>query len=244
MQWFKHDTDCDESEGLSMLIEKYGWEGYGRWFRILEIIAKKMDKTDRCSASYPAAKWQKMLGIYHRRSLEDWLQSLVNLCSISVECQEDVITIYVPNLLKKRDTYSKRFEHCSNKVPPKNKEVRSKNIYIPENPESEPVLSDKKPPPEPKAKHDDIPYSEIISDLNTVCGKSYRVSSGGTKEKIAARWHEGFRLEDFKKVHRNQASRWLKDPQYNAYLRPETLYGTKFDSYLNSSEVKKEQVLL
>jgi hypothetical protein len=32
---------------------------------------------------------------------------------------------------------------------------------------------------------------------------------------------------------------WLSDPHWNKFLRPETLFGTKFESYLNQQEGKK-----
>ena len=120
MRWFKHDTDADESEGLSMLIEKHGWEGYGRWFRMLETVAKKMDHSDRCSVTYPVKQWQKILGTYHRTLLEDYLQSLLDLRLIFVESKDNLITISIPNLLKKRDEYSQKSRQTPENVIPKN----------------------------------------------------------------------------------------------------------------------------
>ena len=83
------------------------------------------------------------------------------------------------------------------------------------------------------AKPDPIPYSEIIDHLNTRCETSYRAGTRITKEKIAARWAEGFRAPDFKMVIDWKVERWAKDPKMYAYLRPETLFGPKFESYLN-----------
>lgn len=83
-----------------------------------------------------------------------------------------------------------------------------------------------------------VPYDEIISYLNSVCGTSYKSSSKATRAHINARWREGFRLEDFKRVIDKKAAEWLHDPKMAKYLRPETLFGTKFESYLNAPEVK------
>ena len=54
-----------------------------------------------------------------------------------------------------------------------------------------------------------------------------------TIREIKARLNEGFKLEDFKIVIDNKCSEWLNDKKMNQYLRPDTLFGTKFESYLN-----------
>lgn len=84
-----------------------------------------------------------------------------------------------------------------------------------------------------------IPFSEIISDLNAVLKTSYKLSSVKTQQLLKSRWAEGYRLEDFKAVHQIKNREWKDDPKMSKYLRPETLYGNKFESYLNQKEVKK-----
>lgn len=74
---------------------------------------------------------------------------------------------------------------------------------------------------------------EIIEYLNSKSLKNYKYSSDKTKKHIRARLKEGFVVDDFKQVIDNKVSEWLDDPKMNAYLRPETLFGTKFESYLN-----------
>lgn len=76
-----------------------------------------------------------------------------------------------------------------------------------------------------------IPYKEIISYLNQVTNKKYKVTQKW-KDLIKARWNEGQRLEDFKKVINVKSSQWLNDSNMNKYLRPQTLFGNKFDDYL------------
>ena len=79
-----------------------------------------------------------------------------------------------------------------------------------------------------------IPYVEIIDYLNSKCLKSYKHKNRIAREKIRARWNEGFRLEDFKRVIDIKAAEWLNDTEMNRYLRPDTLFGSKFEIYLNS----------
>ena len=78
-----------------------------------------------------------------------------------------------------------------------------------------------------------IPYVEIINYLNDASGKNYRSSTRKTKDLIKARWNEGFRLEDFKKVIDTKNNEWKNDQKMKKFIRPDTLFGTKFEGYLN-----------
>lgn len=78
-----------------------------------------------------------------------------------------------------------------------------------------------------------IPFSEIINYLNSSAGKKYKASTNKTKACIKARWNEGFRLDDFKKVIDTKTTEWKRDAKMSQYLRPETLFGNKFEGYLN-----------
>lgn len=82
-------------------------------------------------------------------------------------------------------------------------------------------------------KPDHIPYQEIMSYFNQQAGTSYRASSKATQRLIKARSNEGFEVEDFKKVIDIKVTAWKNDPKMSQYLRPATLFGTKFESYLN-----------
>lgn len=76
-------------------------------------------------------------------------------------------------------------------------------------------------------------YSLVIEKLNSLANKSYKSSSKKTQQLIKARANEGFTLEDFYKVIENKVCTWKDDSKMDQYLRPSTLFGTKFESYLN-----------
>lgn len=80
---------------------------------------------------------------------------------------------------------------------------------------------------------DHIPYKEIVDYLNQNTGSKYRSSGAKTKKLIKSRFNEGFSLDDFKQVIDIKSAQWLKDQKMNKFLRPETLFGSKFESYLN-----------
>lgn len=87
---------------------------------------------------------------------------------------------------------------------------------------------------------DNIPYKEIIDYLNSKTGKNYRDNVQKNRSLIKARWSEGYRLDDFKHVIDNMVKDW-SGTKYAKYLRPETLFGTKFDGYLNQGNVVKRE---
>lgn len=82
---------------------------------------------------------------------------------------------------------------------------------------------------------------EIVDYLNSKIGTHYRATTRKTQSLIKARMNEGFTVDDFKKVIDNKSAEWGKDSKMSKYLRPETLFGTKFESYLNQAAVKPKR---
>ena len=78
-------------------------------------------------------------------------------------------------------------------------------------------------------------YSEVIDYLNIKAGTSYRVNTKNTQSLINARIAEGYTVEDFKKVIDVKVENWL-GTEWEKYLRPQTLFGSKFENYLNENK--------
>jgi len=132
MKWFKHDTDAFLSEGVDALIDQEGFAGYGRWNRLLEIVAFKMDETDRCHAEYSIQKWCRLLGLKQKK-LTLFLELTENKLKTKVVCSENIIRIEIPNLLKKRDNYTKNLQVTDKSLVSKKKikkKIKKKNIKI------------------------------------------------------------------------------------------------------------------
>jgi uncharacterized phage protein (TIGR02220 family) len=81
-------------------------------------------------------------------------------------------------------------------------------------------------------------YSLVVSYLNERAGTHYRASTSKTKSLINARVNEGFKVNDFKTVIDKKANEWI-GTKYEKYLRPQTLFGTNFESYLNQKVTKE-----
>ncbi|RYL92568.1 hypothetical protein EWH91_06815 [Sporolactobacillus sp. THM19-2] len=80
-------------------------------------------------------------------------------------------------------------------------------------------------------------YRRIIDYLNQKADKTYKASTRKTQSLIHARLSEGFCFDDFKSVIDKKCKQWLNDPKMSRYVRPATLFGTKFEDYLNEPEM-------
>lgn len=121
-------------------------------------------------------------------------------------------------------------KHSMQKVPLRNnndKNYQSKEVTIEsnkDNSQSSPIL-----------------YKEIIDYLNQKTGAHYKSSSKANQKLIKARWNEGYTLQDFKTVIDNKAFEWQQSPKMWRYMRPATLFSSKFDDYLNANNLDKSR---
>lgn len=72
----------------------------------------------------------------------------------------------------------------------------------------------------------------VVDYLNEKAGTHYRAGVAKTQALIKARAKEGFTEADFRTVIDKKCADWI-GTEYEQYLRPQTLFGTKFESYLN-----------
>jgi uncharacterized phage protein (TIGR02220 family) len=76
----------------------------------------------------------------------------------------------------------------------------------------------------------------VVPYLNQKAGSAFRADTKYTKRMIGARVKEGYGWKDFQAVIDSKAEAWGKDPKMCEFLRPSTLFGTKFEEYLNASK--------
>ena len=79
---------------------------------------------------------------------------------------------------------------------------------------------------------DNISY--IVEYLNKKAGRKFLPTTKDTQRHISARLAEGYKLEHFEQVIDKKCAQWLGDPKMDEFLRPSTLFGPKFESYLNA----------
>lgn len=91
---------------------------------------------------------------------------------------------------------------------------------------------------DPTAQTINETIKEVVQYLNEKTGCHYKPSSQATIKLIKARLNDGFTLQDFKIVIDKKYAEW-KGTELEKFLRPQTLFGTKFESYLNQKIVRK-----
>lgn len=82
-------------------------------------------------------------------------------------------------------------------------------------------------------------YTEIIDYLNEKTNSNFRVSTKKTQTLINSRLREGYQISDFKTVIEKKTEEW-KNTEMEKYLVPETLFGNKFEKYLQQKVPKKK----
>lgn len=80
---------------------------------------------------------------------------------------------------------------------------------------------------------------QVIEYLNSKTNSHFKHSVKATKQKINARLNEGYTLDDFIVVIDKKTKEWL-GTDFEKYLRPETLFGSKFEGYLNQKMAEKK----
>ena len=80
---------------------------------------------------------------------------------------------------------------------------------------------------------------EIVTYLNEKCGTHYRCNTANTRKHITARFADGYTISDFMTVIDKKSAEW-QGTKFELYLRPDTLFGSKFESYLNQQIKQKD----
>lgn len=93
--------------------------------------------------------------------------------------------------------------------------------------------------PKKPINHNHI-HNHIIDYLNNKTNSNYKYNTKTTQQKINARLNEGYKLDDFIAVIDKKCNEWM-GTEFEQYLCPDTLFGTKFEKYLNQKEVKKNE---
>lgn len=112
MKWFKHQSAARNDERISRLEDKSGLEGYGFYFKMLEIVAEVIDSTDRCEVTYSMSRWGRQTNVSTKKCLF-LLQCCSDVCLMIVQRVGDDITVKIPNLLKYRDNHTKNLQGTS-----------------------------------------------------------------------------------------------------------------------------------
>lgn len=244
VKWIKIVTDIFDDEKM-LLIESLPSADsiIVIWFKLL-CLAGKNNNSGVFMLNERIAYTDEMLATIFRRETNTVRLALKTFEIYGmIEIINDVITI--PNWSKHQtlDQLEERKEYMKDYM----KKYRAKQKLLSEGEINSKVNSkvnvnsleeDKERDKEEDIDIDINIYSEIIDYLNSKANTNYRVNNKKTRASINARITEGFTIEDFKKVIDIKSAEWL-NTNMQPYLRPETLFGTKFEGYLNQKVTKK-----
>jgi len=138
VRWFKHMTDASDDEFIAAVESRFGLEGYARWWKLLEAVAKQTKKSNRPEATYSWPRWEAILH-GRRKQLREFLSGLVELSGsngvatgllgvsnevargfvprIYINDTGELLTVGVPKLLKFRDEYSQKSGQAQESIP-------------------------------------------------------------------------------------------------------------------------------
>ena len=253
MRWFKHISTSQNDEKMSELMDKFGAEGYGVWWLILERIAEQMDETSRTFVRLSVKVWAKSCRI-SAKNFQNIVKFLESSGIFLLKFENEYLTINCPNLSKYRDEWSKKKIKNSVKTP---ESLRSHSGATPEqdtdtDTDTEKDIYDLAKAKSLSGKPDAAPLSqknseikkqaiEVLEFLNEKTGKSFRPVDTNLKF-IIARLKSGAHVEDCRAVIAKKYREWRGDQKMIDYVRPATLFNaTKFEQYfgeLNHEEGK------
>lgn len=98
--------------------------------------------------------------------------------------------------------------------------------------EPQPLIDEPQAPTQPKEPD---PTEEVVNHLNQRLGTKYKPTTQATRKLVKARIKEGFTVDDMKLVIDKKATEWVGSPKMAKFLRPDILFGNKFEGYLNTS---------
>lgn len=97
-----------------------------------------------------------------------------------------------------------------------------------------------------KEKEFESHVQSIIGYFNSVCNTNFKCNSKATRQLIKKHLNEGFTEDSFKKVIDSKYKEWGVNPKpfasgemSNIYLRPTTLFGDKFETYVYEAETRE-----
>lgn len=244
VKWIKITTDIFDDEKVLMIESLPSADSIiVIWFKLLT-FAGKQNNDGVFIMNNRIAYTDEMLASIFRRDVNTVRMALNTFQRFGmIDIIDDVITIPNWNKHQTLDAYERKKERdrlYQHERRQKQRLLIEKSSDISSDSQttqsSDVVVSE-----EDKEKDKDIDidiYKYIVDYLNQKTGQRYKATTKKTQSCIHARLAEGFTVEDFKTVIDKKCDDWI-GTEWEKFLRPETLFGTKFEGYLNARTTKK-----
>jgi uncharacterized phage protein (TIGR02220 family) len=227
VDYFPHNAKAGKT--IAILEGKYGLAGYAFWFKLLESLCTT---DNHCLDLNDLEVWEYFLSVVKvdGDTADAILGLLANLGNIDSDLWTETRLVWCQALVDNiRDVYAHRGRELPTKPALPQQECEDGGISGNKSTQSKVKESrvdtlSGKPDAEP-----------IIQYLNQKTGRKYHSTEAHSRP-ISARLREGYAYDDFVTVIDSKVRQWGADPKMAEYLRPETLFGTKFDSYLATAK--------
>lgn len=239
VKWIKIVTDVFDDEKILMIETMPECDTViVIWFKLLCLAGKQNNNGVFQMGQIPYT--DEMFAAIFRRPINTVRLALGTFERFGmIEIVRDTVTI--PNWGKHQslDAYEKKKQRDRERIAQKRAEQKalvgmSRDMSPDTSPDVASLEEDKEE--EKERDIDNIKY--IVDYLNQKTGKEFRYKTPKTQKLINARFAEGFSVDDFKTVIDKKCAEWLRSDM-ERYLRPETLFGTKFEGYLNEKQGRK-----
>lgn len=173
-----------------------------------------------------------------RRYIAEW-------CGCSMRTVDNTLaSLIAKKLIIKHEKYVNGVRSCDYTAAPEELAVRRNATQAPADTqtntetttdhnatEPQPLLEETQAPAQPKEPD---PTEEVVNHLNQRAYTHYKPTTASTRRLIKARLKEGFTVDEIKLVIDKKCAEWLNNPEMAKFLRPDTLFGNKFEGYLNA----------
>jgi uncharacterized phage protein (TIGR02220 family) len=251
--YFRHSFFARNDMKLKLLRDRVGIGFYFYYFSLLEQCGEASSDVLQETYEFHNSTIRNLWSINLKKS-ERVAIEMMSVGLLEFKKLENSFQFTIPNFAKYMGKYESKLDSNSpNKR--KEKEIKEKKSIM--SPSAPVVADEKKSNPElfaveAPAVEEEISLTDLernaLTALNSICGKSFRPTKGNMKF-IKARIKEGYKFEDFVKVINFKLDQWGNDTKMRTYLRPETIFGTKFDSYLAEAsderlkEISDDQII-
>lgn len=226
--WFRHDANALGDDKIEALVLRYGMAGYGMYWVIVETMRNK--------DGYHLPRKEYVIAALAKKTMStpEQITDFLNVCIEDFELfEEDEEGVYSASLLRRMEAWEEKKQRYAD-AGRKGAEARLEHRLS--NAKASPKRSQARRVE--KSREENTKADAVIDYLNSKTGKSYRHTETNRKH-IAARLADGFTVDDCKRVVDIKTDEW-RGSDMDKFLRCETLFAAKFESYLNQRVVEEE----
>ncbi|ARF66698.1 conserved phage C-terminal domain-containing protein [Paenibacillus larvae] len=245
--YFSHDSNARHDPKITAMRGAYGAEGYGWYWMLIEMMRESSDYKLDMQGKYTFNAFALQLQ-GDSKKIEEFVHDCIHefnlFCSDGTHFWSESLMRRMQIREQKSEARRKAAQARWNKEkresgqPSENAEEMQMHSNSSANGMQGKESKGKESKEKLNKKDNNVPFQEIINYLNQKAGTKYRANSKATQKHIQARWNEKFTLDDFKTVIDKKVEEW-SGSSMEQYLRPETLFGSKFESYLNQKGVTR-----